>query len=112
MSGPRDDIELGPFISTGLLYGEWRQVIVKDDWKYIRWTNVDFEELYDLAADPGEKVNLAQRRPRILSLLREDLRRHHAAAEAKRAEFGIDPSSDVELDQATLNSLKALGYIN
>ncbi len=34
--------------------------VVRRDWKYVRWPEWDFEQLFDLERDPGELVNLAQ----------------------------------------------------
>jgi arylsulfatase A-like enzyme len=62
------------------------------------------EEGYDLAADPGEQVNRA-REPRF-----EPLRRKLLAYLA-RARAEAPPMRPVELDPASLEKLRALGYI-
>jgi arylsulfatase A-like enzyme len=33
--------------------------VVGRDWKYVRWPEFDYEQLFDLRKDPGELVNLA-----------------------------------------------------
>lgn len=35
------------------------QAVVTRDWKYVVWPEFEFEQLFDLRADPGELVNLA-----------------------------------------------------
>jgi arylsulfatase A-like enzyme len=40
-------------------------------WKYIQRMKDSREELYDLEADPGEKVNLAQGNPSVVSRYRK-----------------------------------------
>ena len=67
--------------------------------------------LYDLASDPKETRDLAAERPADVALLRADL-------EAARTRLGLpaisaDPTAAgtaPELDEATKEQLKALGY--
>lgn len=54
------------------LYGIQRSVMTRD-WKYV-YNGFDYDELYDLAADPGETVNLAAR-PEYKPVRRELARR-------------------------------------
>ncbi|HEX9637319.1 MAG TPA: sulfatase-like hydrolase/transferase, partial [Acidobacteriota bacterium] len=60
-------------------------------------------ELYDLVADPGETVNLAQQRPRDLLRLQDQLR----ALAGARAGAAPAPALDAE----TVGALSALGYV-
>lgn len=32
--------------------------VVSNNWKFVRWPEFEYEQLFDLAADPGERVNL------------------------------------------------------
>jgi arylsulfatase A-like enzyme/predicted Zn-dependent protease len=63
-------------------------------------------ELYDLAADPDESVNLASREPATVERLRSSLSEFEAASVAK-----LDAAAPVEDDEETLRKLASLGYI-
>jgi choline-sulfatase len=73
-------------------------------WKYIHRDGGP-DELYDLAADPGERTNLlaAEDPPGVA----EELRQRALAVAASRPAAG----ERVELDAATIEELKALGYL-
>jgi hypothetical protein len=45
----------------------------KQDYKYARYTDYDYEELYDLKLDPGETINFAkdEKYKKILDSLRK-----------------------------------------
>ncbi|MFH1680932.1 MAG: tetratricopeptide repeat protein, partial [Candidatus Eisenbacteria bacterium] len=83
----------------------WSEVrsVATDRWKFILLPR---EELYDLAADPEEAVNLAADRPEIVEKLRallderieEDLRRRGETV-------------GMHIDQETRGMLEALGYL-
>ena len=62
-------------------------------------------QLYDLAADPGETMNLAATRPDVLARLRADLSQTLALAE--RAAVG---GQQADLDPAFRERLRQLGY--
>ncbi len=64
-------------------------------------------ELYDLAADPGEKQNLADARPADRDRLSAEVRAHMENASIP---WGQAPA-EVELDEMRLNQLRALGYM-
>lgn len=64
-------------------------------------------ELYELASDPGEQVNLVQRRRRLATELAGEL-------EAMAGRIGAadrEPAGRAELDEETLSQLAALGYL-
>jgi arylsulfatase A-like enzyme len=65
-------------------------------------------ELYDLAADPGEKDDLAAREPELLERLKAELERRHAQYRATGAELGAVGQG--EIDDATRHQLEFLGY--
>ena len=87
----------------------WRKTAVLQDrgWKYIRGRDKD--ELYDLAADPGEKRNLASREPDRGRVLREEI--EALLAESQSLHDTFHPGGKVEPDARTLRDLKALGYV-
>jgi arylsulfatase A-like enzyme len=72
-------------------------------WKYIHHERRP-PELYDLVADPGERVNLAAQPGQE----GERLRRLALAVSAERLETQAER---IELDEETIRELKALGYV-
>ncbi len=89
-----------PFLEFG-----WSglRTVVFDHWRFI---DAPREELYDLAADPGETDNVALRRPAIVGtareLLADLLRRARAVAPAADAGRGVS--------EEDLAELRSLGY--
>jgi len=84
-----------------------RMAVVARGYKFIHslTDDGDWEELYDLEADPGELVDLAPSAPPILDELRSFLRtrlRSSAMAEVNEA----------ELSEEEIERLRALGYIH
>ena len=63
-------------------------------------------QLYDLTADPGEKVNLAESRPEMVQLLEAELRRIHPGAGRT-----IAPGEAGEINPELLDRLQSLGYL-
>ncbi len=59
--------------------------------------------LYDLSTDPGETNNLAEREPELAATLLDVLHRRGSAERMGR---------EMELDEETLEKLRALGYID
>ena len=75
-----------------------------DGWR-AHWPTEMQEELYDLAADPGERENLVDSRPEEARLLREQLAewiRSQSQRAAEHEPLAIDPQLAEEL--------RALGY--
>jgi hypothetical protein len=70
-------------------------------------TEVDREEIYDLAKDPLERDDLFGRDEATLNHFRAELRSFLESARTARALRQGDP---VVLDDATLEKLKTLGY--
>ena len=79
--------------------------VVHGDWHLIQ--RGERFELFDLAADPAERENLAQRRPEVVARLARELARHRA----REATFDSGPTVDVEIDGRRLEELEALGYV-
>ena len=67
-----------------------------------KWIDAPVPELYDLASDPGETLNLARREPSRAALLRAQLARMRAGAVAS-ATGGLSPEQE--------ERLAALGYV-
>lgn len=72
--------------------------------KYIHHESGD-GELYDLVADPGERVDLLAERP-------EDVRRLRRLVFDVVAARDAEPAQRLDLDERTVRELKALGYLD
>jgi arylsulfatase A-like enzyme len=75
------------------------------DWKLIEGPG-RAPLLFDLARDPGERVNLAQRRADV----RRDLERRRVEFERAARRYAAE-ESDVDLDPEAQERLRALGYV-
>lgn len=73
-------------------------------WKYVDSSEIGLSELYDLEADPGELVNLAEERPEVVAGLASRLESWMAETERREA-------SGAELSPERLEALRALGYV-
>jgi arylsulfatase A-like enzyme len=81
-------------------------IAVRDgDLKAILNVEIGTVELYDLAADPGEQVDLSTRRP-------EDAARLAAFAAEWLAGCTGAGAGDAELDDETVERLRSLGYVD
>ncbi len=84
------------------------RMIRRDGWKLILTPAPDGDdrlELYDLRQDPQELANLAEEQPELAASMLVELRRWMAA------DPGQDDSADSDFDQAAVDRLKSLGYI-
>jgi tetratricopeptide (TPR) repeat protein len=105
LTGVSDDLRLEAYVETRLpaqQYG-WSalRALRGRDWKYV---SAPEPELYDLAADPGERVNLAGRQSERSADLRARL--EEAAAAAGSSQAGpAHPSGEL------LRQLESLGYV-
>jgi arylsulfatase len=83
-----------------------KKTIVAGDWKLVRDDTTGALELFDLAADPGERSDLSADRPelrdRLLALLQERQSQSQASATAAEAR---------ELTEEELERLRGLGYV-
>jgi hypothetical protein len=70
---------------------------------YYPFFRIEIDELYDLAADPGEQSNVATQHPSVVEALRERLLAWRENGEDARASGKMTPESRAEL--------KALGYL-
>jgi arylsulfatase A-like enzyme len=83
------------------------RMVRRDGWKLILTPAPDGDdrlELYDLRTDPEELTNLADDEPELTDTLLAELRRWMAADPGQGGTGG-------ELDQAAIDRLKSLGYI-
>jgi hypothetical protein len=62
--------------------------------------------LFDIESDPGEKVNLAERKPKIVEALRLEL----DAQEARASETAVIEPTIHRLELEEIEQLKRLGY--
>jgi arylsulfatase A-like enzyme len=81
-----------------------RRAVQSQGFKLIASELAEFDELYDVRADPGEKVNLAASRPQELAQLRSQLAAYDTDAAT------VPTPAPVEMDPATRERLRALGY--
>ncbi len=91
-------------------YGFERAIaLVRDELKLIL-PNRRGVELYDLSVDPGETRDLGADDPRALAMLDAAHRLQNANLRLAKG-FAAD-RAEVELDEAALDELRALGYLN
>jgi len=100
-----------PVFMTGVLRPEPAEAVVWENYKFIRWENIDHEELYEFESDPNELYNLAAQLPDQVEVGRA-LLADHASKEAKRAAArGFGPPSQEPLTPAEERILRGLGYL-
>jgi len=76
-----------------------------DDFKYVA---LEGGELYDLRSDPGERHNLCPEEPARCAQLAAEVA--EVATRGQRDDRALPPRKPVELDAATRDRLRALGY--
>ncbi len=103
-SGPTDRRQVYTESMVPLLYGcNPLFSVVENGWKYIESTR---PELYDLRADPGERVNLYHSTLQRVTRMRKDL------ATLVQQYYRPDTlETEGSLDEESLRRLKSLGYI-
>lgn len=88
------------------MYGDEQKSIRTEGYKLIYKPKVGVE-LYDISADPGEKVDLSEQEPQLRDALLDRLKRE--LNKSSLVQFG--EAEAPELDEETRKSLKALGYL-
>jgi len=80
------------------------------EWKFIYRAEGQQKELYNLAKDPEETINVVANYPKIVKQLEQLLLSHIKECKKKRESIGVKIER-MELDEETIKQLKALGYI-
>ena len=81
----------------------YARMLERDGWRLVWSAYGDTHELYDLRRDPGERRNLAARRPDLVMALRAEMDAHPPVWRRTAAARGADRS---------LDRLRALGYVD
>lgn len=97
-----------PILAEGYPFGQSLQSLTHHDYKLIRSLQTGEIELYDLAADPGEKTDLADLEPERRKKMTTALE-HHLGGPTERRDPLQRPD---ELPPDTLERLRELGYID
>jgi arylsulfatase A-like enzyme len=93
-------------IESSDLYPEKYRGARTPAWKYLRRDADGREELYDLAADPAETLDLAAQRPEVRERLAAFVRERRDTLERRAVSADPGPQDDPE----TLERLRELGY--
>jgi arylsulfatase A-like enzyme len=103
-----EDAAAAPVFAEGFAFDAKLQAVIDGDWKLIRDVGTGQVALYDLAADPAERSDLAAARPeereRLRGLLDAQLVRAHAAQDPLGLPAGVEPETE--------ERLRALGYVD
>jgi arylsulfatase A-like enzyme len=100
---PADDPVFSGTLARTVIAGEVKGIFGGPD---------DLSEIYDLAVDPGELVDLAARDGDQVRMLRELLRLHHQRSVALYRRYGAEPADrEVVLSESERERLRAFGYI-
>jgi arylsulfatase A-like enzyme len=91
------------YFDTSLGY---QRGVLRDGWKWLEDPPTGARQLYDLAADPRERRNLAKQDLERGAALAAELARHRAENEAERI-----ASERVEVSPEVHEALEALGYL-
>lgn len=100
-----------PFFGESLIYYEEKKSVRQGRYKYIYTPRSGADELFDLEADPGERVNRVGELPDIAGRLRESLLAHLARQEELARALSRASTAEAEVDEKQLEELRALGYI-
>lgn len=110
MHGRREDDLLAV---TETIRAGGQRAISDGKFKLIHFHEGDRTELYDLAADPGERRDLAARRPDLRARLADRLQTWEEETEAVRARYwdGAGESGRAEMSPEVIRRLEELGYL-
>jgi len=107
----RDKSVAHPLFSLGLNRFEDRRSVRFGRFKYVRWDQTGREELYDLAADPGERHNLSPHGPPELAAGRDLLAAFAERSREARRRLRLGEGEEADLDSGTRARLRSLGYV-
>ena len=105
-------IDSPPVISATSIIVDDLQSVIFSDHKFIRSLTTGREQLYSLRADADEHDSKIALLPEVASAARKLLEEHKAIASRMRERYGIRAGEMAKVDEATLNRLRGLGYIN
>ena len=94
-------------VAEGTLYGPERKSLIRWPHKVVLNLKTRERKLFDLDADPGETRNLAKTELALLNSLLSELQSHLRAASRELVRHNT-----AELDEATKEKLRALGYLD
>jgi arylsulfatase A-like enzyme len=97
--------------SLGLNRFEDRRSVRFGRFKYVRWDQTGREELYDLAADPGESHDLSPHGPPELATGRDLLAAFAERSREARRRLRLGEGEEADLDAGTRARLRSLGYV-
>ena len=109
---PGTDLRSRPPDRSVAVENGWHAIVV-GTWKGVAGVEGSGPQLYDLAADPGETINLIAERPEVAKLLASRLADYLAAAERRAARLGraaAEPNA-VTLSDEERERLRTLGYL-
>ncbi|RMF93968.1 MAG: hypothetical protein D6734_08880 [Candidatus Schekmanbacteria bacterium] len=112
LNGNEEDKYNAEIFSSGNLYDEPKESLIRRGYKLIISEKTGIKELYDIIDDPREKFSLTTSYPQKVAELEKLIQKHLAKASIihKKIEFGEMPST-AEIDADTKKQLKALGYM-
>lgn len=96
-------------ISEGILWSDEHYALLDGPWKYLLRPKRKRDALFHLPSDPGEQVNRIEHDEEIAHRLRRLLARH---IQRSRDRFARLEYGETHLDEETVDSLRALGYID
>lgn len=99
-----------PALAQAFRIEETRRALVKDDYKLIHVSN-DVDQLFHLASDPLELEDTVASRPGQAADLNHQLNQTIASVEQQRHHLTAGTTLDLEADEALLQRLRGLGYI-
>ncbi len=88
--------------------GDRNVALVEDGWKAIWNDEPGTVELYDLARDPDERDDVSEREPERARAMAESARDWLARC----GDGAVRPTEDGDLDEDSLERLRALGYVD
>ena len=106
-----DGAPASPLFAAGNHHSESREAVIFDGLKLVRHLGFGAEQLFDLAADPGEQFNLATQRPDDVRRGVELLQQRREKALALRERLGVTDTAPIEYGPAEKRLLRSLGYI-
>lgn len=107
----RADILPGPVFFSGVDEGPKQEGVAFGESKYTRSEEGDWERLFNLPADPKEVNSILKSSPEDAARARNYLLHHLGESLELRALHGMEETVETDLDAATMERLKKLGYL-